>query len=246
MKLPKVILTGLLLLGVNLAHASVQIMATRIIFDEKEKEQVIRVNNMGNTPSLTQVWLESDNDSDGQKQVEKEDLTFVFSPPVARINVGKGKTFRVFKTDTTKEKFPSDRETMLWLNVLDIPPESDSKLKNKLNFAIRTKIKFFYRPTDLKSTPEYAAEQVIWSARKVGNKIYVKGSNDNPYHVSMAKLSLVNSNENIELSGGIIKPYSSAEFVFNALKSNADNFKLNYTYITDLGAFVQKEVVIQT
>ncbi|ELI7922722.1 fimbrial biogenesis chaperone [Yersinia enterocolitica] len=244
MKLPKVILTGLLLLGANLAHASVQIMATRIIFDEQEKEQVIRVNNMGNIPSLTQVWLESDTDT--QNLVEKEDLTFVFSPPVSRINAGKGKTFRVFKTDATKGKFASDRETMLWLNVLDIPPEADNKSGNKLNFAIRTKIKFFYRPTDLKSTPENAAEKITWSTQKIGNKIHVKGTNDNPYHVSMAKLSLVNANEAIELPGGVIKPYSSAEFVFDAFKSNASDFKFNYTYITDLGAFVQKEVALKT
>lgn len=261
MTLSKIFLTTLLLLTMNSVHASVQIMATRIIFDEKDKEETIRVNNMGTTPSLTQVWLESDSNHNIDNTV-KQDLPFVINPPVSRINVGKGKTFRVFATDVARNTYAQDRETLLWLNILDIPPvddnhnpgeleykeemknDNENKDRNLLSFAFKTKLKFFYRPDGLKSDPISAADQVVWSANKVGNKIHIKGNNKNAYHVSMAKLTLATGSEDQELPGDMIKPFSSNDFVFDAF-GQAKKFKLTYTYITDLGAFVPKEVDIE-
>lgn len=244
MKFPGIILAASLLLGVNNAYASIQIMATRIIFDEMEKEQTIRVNNMGANPSLTQVWLESEKKAETEDTASKEDLTFVISPPVSRINAGKGKTFRVFKTEDTKGMFASDRETMLWVNVLDIPPEADNleKKRNRLNFAFRTRIKFFYRPVGLRSDPITSAEQLTWSLKKTEGKIYVIGKNENPFHVSMAKMILVNGGERVEIAGEVIKPYESNEFLFKISNKENKDLKLIYTYITDLGSFVQKEI----
>lgn len=247
MKLSKIILTSLLLLVINAAHSSVQVMATRIIFDEKDKEQIIRVNNMGTSPSWTRVWLESDSNHNLDKinTINLEDLPFVVYPPESMINAGKGKSFRIYDTDDTSKNYARDRETLLWVNILDVPPlDDENENRNILSMAFKTKIKFFYRPDGLKSDPISAAEQVVWSAKKVGNKIKITGNNNNPYHVSMAKLSLVHGSERVELVGDMIKPFSSREFVFDTFPMTK-NFKLAYTYISDLGGFVTKEIDLE-
>ncbi|MFA3763159.1 molecular chaperone [Yersinia sp. 2466 StPb PI] len=246
MKLLKILLIGFFACGGYSAYASIQIMATRIIFDEKSKEQVIRVNNIGDLPSLVQVWLESDRYSMGSGDVEKEDLPFVISPPVSRINAGKGKSFRVFKTEEAKVKFPRDRETLLWVNVLDIPPELENdNSKNKLNLAFRTRLKFLYRPIGLSSDPRVAAENVSWVAKRTGKAINIKGENKSPYHVSIGKFVVTDGSNKIDLTGGMILPYSNYEFDFKVTDLGNQPVKLFYSYITDLGAFVEKEIILE-
>lgn len=52
------------------------------------------------------------------------------TPPVSRINPGAEQILRIRLTD--KNSMPSDRESLWWLNVLDIPPVSEtSSLKEK-------------------------------------------------------------------------------------------------------------------
>ncbi|WP_162873694.1 fimbrial biogenesis chaperone, partial [Klebsiella pneumoniae] len=45
---------------------------------------------------------------------------------------------------------PQDKETLLWINVQEIPPAP--KQENVLQVAVRTRIKLFYRPVALKTT----------------------------------------------------------------------------------------------
>lgn len=239
----KILLAGLLFFGVHSACASIQIMATRIIFEEKNKEQVIRINNVAESPSLVQIWLESEIDNESKGDHNKEEFPFIISPPVSRINAGKGKSFRIFKTEDAKMQFPRDRETLLWVNVLDIPPEvKNDNSMNQLNLAFRTRLKFFYRPVGLPSNPTAGAENVNWVVKKSGGKIEIKGENKSPYHVSIGKFILKKGDKVIDVSGGMINPFSSNNFDFSDVDIGNESIKLSYLYITDLGAFVEKEI----
>ncbi|RBQ34698.1 molecular chaperone [Rahnella aquatilis] len=238
MKLKLAILFPLLFSFLAPAEASIQVMGTRVIFNAKEKEQSVRINNVGDAPALIQVWIDSRRES---KIDDKENLPFVINPPISRINKGKGKVLRIFPTDETAKKYPQDRETMLWINILDIPPEDENAAdKNLMNIAVRTRLKFFYRPAGLKGDLLTASESVQWSTQKTSTGIKVTGSNNSPYFISYASIKIAGQEKSI-LQGDIIEPYSSKVFEFKDLK-NVSAPILNYTFITDLGAFVNKEL----
>lgn len=70
------------------ADASMVIDGTRIIFPGDKKEIAVRATNMGETPSLTQVWVD---DGRVQNQPEKDAAPFIVLPPIVRIEPGKGR-----------------------------------------------------------------------------------------------------------------------------------------------------------
>ncbi|MBU9851582.1 fimbrial biogenesis chaperone [Rahnella aceris] len=237
MKIKLAILFALAFSLLTPAYASIQVMGTRIIFNAKEKEQSVRINNVGETPSLIQVWIDSRKES---KIDDKENVPFMITPPIARINTGKGKVLRIFSTDETAAKYPKDRETMLWINILDVPPEAEeTDGKNLMNIAIRTRLKFFYRPEGLKGDLLTASQQVTWRMKKTASGYSFTGSNNSPYYISYASLKL-NGDDANSLHGDVIEPFSSKIFEFKNVKSAATPV-LTYTFISDLGAFITKE-----
>ena len=74
------------------ADASMVIDGTRIIFSGDKKEIAVRATNMGETPSLTQVWVD---DGRVQNQPEKDAAPFIVLPPIVRIEPGKGQSWRL-------------------------------------------------------------------------------------------------------------------------------------------------------
>ncbi|PJI52023.1 molecular chaperone EcpD, partial [Methylobacterium radiotolerans] len=58
----------------------------------------------------------------------------------------------------TGEPMPQDKESVFWLNVLEIPPK-DKANQNLLQMAFRSRIKLFYRPAGLKGKAEDAPSQ---------------------------------------------------------------------------------------
>lgn len=221
------------------AISTIQIMTTRVVLNAAEKEQSVRINNVGNQPVLTQVWLSSTDKNTG---AEKEQLPFFINPPVARINSKKGKVFRVFQTDDAINKYPKDRETMLWLNVLDIPPDlPENANKNQIKMAFRTLIKFFYRPAGLKGNPMEAADNLTWELKKTAKGYDVTGTNRSPYYVSMTSAWLTNAQgKDIEIEGQMIAPYSMMIYHFPQVNAIQGRGVFKYNYITDLGAYIKR------
>lgn len=221
------------------SDATIQILATRVVLNAAEKEQTVRINNVGNEPQLVQVWLSSTDKTDG---VKKEDLPFFINPPAARINAQKGKVFRIFQIEDAAAKYPKDRESVLWLNVLDIPPETAADAdKNQVKMAFRTLIKMFYRPAGLKGTPMEAGDNLTWQLRKAAVGYDVVGTNNSPFHVSMTSAWLTNAQgKEVEVTGEMIAPYSTITYHFPKVAAVSGNGTFKYNYITDLGAYIKR------
>lgn len=221
------------------AGASIQIMTTRVILEAQKKEQTVRINNVGNNPSLLQLWISTSSDTDGQV---KEDLPFFINPPAARVNAQKGKVFRLFQTDEAVNKYPKDRETMLWLNVLDIPPDMPEDTgNNQLNMAFRTIIKFFYRPAGLKGDPMQAADDLKWEIKRTVNGFDVVCTNASAFHVSMTRLWLIDAQgKEHDIAGDTVKPFDKKSFHFAGVKEIQGKGIVKYNYITDLGAYIKR------
>ncbi|MBV8044142.1 MAG: molecular chaperone [Pluralibacter sp.] len=125
--------------------AGVVIGGTRVIYPADKK--TVSVSVMSDKTSgvyLVQSWIEPD--VSGQKSA------FIITPPLFRINPGGENLLRVVFTGGI---LPQDRESLFWLNVKSIPAIDDSALQdNTLQMVVKSRIKLFYRPSNLAGTPE--------------------------------------------------------------------------------------------
>lgn len=49
---------------------------------------------------------------------------------------------------------PQDRESLFYLNVIDIPPDNPARSGNLLKLAMQNRIKLFYRPQGIAALDE--------------------------------------------------------------------------------------------
>lgn len=117
------------------AQASVVIASTRVIYPAQEREVTIKLSNDGRTPALVQSWLDDGSITDAPETLK---VPFVLTPAIFRVDPGKGQTLRLIHT---KESMPQDKESMYWLNVLEVPPKAQAgEDANRLQLAFRTRI----------------------------------------------------------------------------------------------------------
>jgi chaperone protein EcpD len=217
------------------AHASVVVTGTRVIYPANQREVTIKVNNAGKAPSLVQAWLDT---GDAGISPDKIDVPFTLTPAMFRLDPTKGQTMRLIYT---RAPLPTDKETMYWLNVLEIPPkakpgEGDT---NTLQLAFRTRIKVFFRPTGLAGQADEAPRQVKWQVVQKPDGYHLKGSNPTPYFTNYGEVQLISGGQTLTAGGGYIAPGESAEFPVAGLKGwPSAGAQVQYKFINDYGATV--------
>lgn len=231
----KKIITVLFLLIPLSALGTIQMNTTRVILEESENEQTVEVNNIGIKTALIQVWLSQDDANDRIK-----DTGFIITQPMFKVKSGRSKIVRIIGTDEIKKLYPKDRETMLWMNFLDIPQKNENG-NNSLNIAVHTKMKFFYMPENIEITRAEAAEKLSWGIQRIGKDIYLVAKNNSPIYVSLGKLALKN-NIPIKLDSSAIAPFSETKYKITKEISNKGNIIVEYSYIDDLGTYISKEI----
>lgn len=227
-------ITSLLLACVfsSSALASVTIIGTRVIYPAAEKEVTVRLDNRGDQPALVQAWIDN---GDPNQPVDKINVPFVMLPPVFRMEANKGQTLRIVYTGSN---LPSDKESIFWLNVLDIPPKDKSLVnKNQLQMAIRSRIKLFYRPTTLNAKgAEAAAAGLVW--RKGNKSNQLTAVNNSPYYVNVAQINAEDTAGRKVTSekGDMLVPGGTKDFTLKAANVNQIKSTFHYQYLDDFGA----------
>lgn len=207
------------------ALANIVITGTRAIYPAGDKEISVKVNNKGKGPVLIQSWIDN---GDANANPDTIRVPFVINPPMNRVDAAKGQTLRISYTGGMG--LPSDRESVFWLNVLEIPPNNAKGADvNKLQVAFRSRIKLFYRPAALKEDSTKAAESVKWEING-GQLVAV---NNSPYYITL--LGVRGENSNTEGSGDMVAPFGRL-----AIKNKSGSFvhgqKISWQYINDWGA----------
>lgn len=169
------------------AHANVIISGTRVVFPAQDGEVTVRLTNNNVNPALVEAWIDA---GDEHSTPDKVNTPFVVTPPLFRMEANKEQNLRIIATASS---LPSDRESLFWLNVLEIPPKPTSletSGKNLLQFAFRSRLKLFYRPANLPGDALKAPAELSWKAVPDGQGYALKVHNPTPYHVTIVKLSL--------------------------------------------------------
>ncbi|MGE8572422.1 MAG: molecular chaperone [Acinetobacter amyesii] len=222
------------------ANAEIIIHGTRVIYPSDAREITLQVSNNGNKPSLVQAWIDEGNASSTPDQSQ---APFMITPPISRVDSQKGQTLRISALPKAGS-LSKTQETLYWLNILDIPPKPTAKNvndvpENFLQLAIRSRIKFFYRPSELKDDVSTAPSNLQWSVQ--GNQLNVK--NPTPFHITLTSINQDNAGKRIDLTneGLMLKPFSEDHV---ALKT-ANTSKMVFTSINDYGGRVELPIKVQ-
>ncbi|WP_435928703.1 fimbrial biogenesis chaperone [Dryocola sp. BD613] len=215
--------------------ASVVINGTRVIYPSSEKEVTLRLENKGDKSSLVQVWIDQ---GDSSAKINQIAVPFIMLPPVSRIEPSQGQTLRI---SYTGDSLPQDRESIFWLNVLDIPPKAEKQIGNSIEMAFRSRIKLFYRPSGLNiSSYDEQMNQLSWSTKPCGKTECVAINNPTPLFVTLSKLEAMSGDKVLaSQTGSMIPPFSSETY---PLRHYAGDNALFIEYINDFGSSVRVQI----
>ncbi|QLR76873.1 fimbria/pilus periplasmic chaperone [Citrobacter freundii] len=224
-------LTVILIASIVLpAHAGIVIYGTRIIYPAEKNEVLVQLMNQGERSSLVQSWVD---DGDSSLPPEKIKVPFLLTPPVVKVAGDSGQQIKIKKMANT---LPNNKESLFFLNVLDIPPNNpDSAGKNVLKFAMQNRIKLFYRPKGISPVNKHTFQKL--SMKRSGGIYSIKNDAANWITVTEVKANNVKINsESIMLA-----PLSSADV---ALK-NANTNQYKMTIIDDHGNYISDNVSLK-
>ena len=209
--------------------ASIVVSGTRVVYPGNEREVTVKLSNNGKGPVLVQSWVDKGN---VEARPEKIQAPFILTPPVNRINPDKSQTLRLSYTGSPA--LPEDKESVYWLNVLEIPPVTKDVAPNRMQVAFRTRIKLFYRPAALSDRVKAAeaAEKLIWTVS--GGEL--KATNNSPYFVSLVSVTLSQGSRNTSADGEMVSPQDSYRFRMKDTALLHSGTTVSWEYINDWGA----------
>lgn len=205
------------------ASAGIAVGGTRLIYHENNKEESIKVINTDEaSPWLIQSWVDNNGVNDDQKATTKP--PFLVAPPLFRLNADSEYALRVLRTGG---KFPADRESIYWLNIKAIPAKAKKDGQpNMLQFAVRSRIKLFFRPSALTSESGLESQKLTFSRR--GNQLQV--NNPTGYFMTFATLTL--GSQNVVTTDVLVPPHGFAVY---PIPGNAKGNAVSWKVINDFG-----------
>ena len=161
------------------ASASVVINETRVIYPASAKFVSVQLVNDSEQTHLVQSWID---EGDASAAPEKVKVPFSLLPPVVKMSGHAGQALKISAMNT--HSLPKDRESVFWLNVLDVPPVPEGSGDSYLQVAIRNRIKLFYRPDQLSDLDSSVAEKITVSTS--GGHTCLK--NNSPYYMTIPQV----------------------------------------------------------
>lgn len=208
------------------AHAAIVPDRTRVVFNEGEQAAVVTVANRSDKyPYLVQSWIE---DVDGQKISSP----LMVVPPLQRVEANDRNVVRITRAPGVLP--PTDRESVYYLNIREIPPRTDTP--NALQIALQTQMKLFYRPQAVRpSRDEDPTLPMTLRVDVAGQKLAF--DNPTPLHVTVVELAVGAGKTPVPFKPVMVEPMGRADVPFK-VASPATVF---VTHVDDYGAQVVVE-----
>lgn len=203
---------------------SVELGATRVIYNPANNGATIAVSNPNKYPMLVQTGVVTED--------RVKAAPFVVTPPLFRLDAGQQSRLRLVMTGEAAAK---DRETLYWMCATGIPPElgdawAGKEVEKKKGASLDVKVKLsqcikvLVRPASVKGKLADAVAQVKW-VRK-GNKL--EASNPTPYYINLKSLEVGGKAVNLP---DYISPFGSQSY---SVPESASG-KVTWSYINDYG-----------
>ncbi|MBW5824431.1 molecular chaperone [Yersinia kristensenii] len=225
-QLSNILVAIVFLFGAGASEAAINLDRTRIIFNSNDTSASIVLQNKSETsPYLAQAWLEN---TAGQKV----DSPLSVLPPIQRIDAGQKTLVRIVLLPDV-EQLATDRETLFYFNVREIPPKSE--MTDAVQIAIQSKIKLFYRPAAIKADyKDVWQEKLQFSQQREALNIH----NPTQYYVTLGHLNEDNRGNFPGFDSVMIAPFGTESIKTPGY--NGDHYSIGY--MDDFGQMIIRHV----
>lgn len=222
----RVVLACAASLSPSAALADLAVVGTRHVYPAGQRSLTIATRNAGERPILVQVWLDQ-GDPDADPSLLP--VPFVVTPSVFRMEPHERVAVSL---QHTGEAMPKDRESLYWINFLNIPAREDDRSPNVLKLSHRFRMKVLYRPPGLPGSARAAMDQLRWTHRAVtgaeagANALEIW--NPSAYYVSLAWVEITMGGGKVVLEGVTVAPLGSTRVPLpagNIVPSGPDNVR---------------------
>lgn len=210
------------------SHASVILIGTRVIYPENKKFVSLNFRSSDRVPSIIDMWVSKSPIS----TADNNDSPFIMTPAVFRIDPNQGQTIKLIYAG---DQLVTDRESVFYLNFVQLP--ATEKNINKLLITYKSTVKIFYRPNNLKQSPDNIFSFIEMDTSRLNSGV-ITLVNNSEYHVTPTRIQLERNGKNIlSVSGddlNMIAPFSRMELRVPTI-SNVSGISTLLESINDLG-----------
>lgn len=169
----------------NYTFAGILAEKTRVIYPEGKREISIKLNNTNDYPIMTQLWVDH-----GVGDPDTAKAPFLVLAPMFQLKSSETKGIRIILTNQPQA---TDRESLYWLNMYEIPAVAAQKLdENHVNISMNTQIKLIYRPNVLKAPIwQDINKQLTFSLDNSTSDLKLIISNPTAHYISMGYLNMI-------------------------------------------------------
>ena len=209
------------------SQAALTLNGTRVVFDSDKRSVSLIVANPSDRTFAVQTWVNTAADDTTTA------VPFIPSPPLFRLNPGKEQHIQINGLPNT---LPTDRESLFYFNVQEIP-QAEASDGNVLNIALRTRLKLFYRPAQLKENPTSRLKDLQWSVKEVAGKTQLVATNPGPFHVSFIRLEVTGNGQTLKLkNAAMLGPLGTQSYDLKGMKAKP-GLQVVFSAINDYGGY---------
>ncbi|BAW22166.1 MULTISPECIES: molecular chaperone [Pseudomonas] len=214
------------LLGcLNSAHAALTLSNSRIIHESDKNSSSVTVGNPSTKTYAAQAWVNTETDDTTTA------VPLIASPALFRIQPGDEQSVQI---NRLPNDLPQDRESLFFFNLQEIP-QAEANERNTLNIALRTRIKLFYRPSQLKGNPQTHLKDLKWSVQRLEGQLRLVVDNPSPFHFTFGMLEVKGKGKTEPLKGReMVAPFGRQTYTL-ASTTESDDLSLTLNAYNDYG-----------
>lgn len=208
------------------AQAALTISTTRIVHGTDSRSSSVIVANPSDRTFAAQAWVNTEQDD------TVTPVPMIAAPALFRLDPGKEQMVQI---NRLPNDLPKDRESLFYFNLQEIPQQEKTDA-NILNIALRTRIKLFYRPSELESRPEDHLKALKWSVKMLNGKPHLAVDNPSPYHLTFNRLRIhAGGHEHSLHATAMVAPFAQQTYALPDMRL-APNAKVTFSILNDYGA----------
>lgn len=209
---------------------------TRVIINEIDNEETVNIRNVDASPILLQIWIDNGNMNE---DVLTTKTPFLITNPIVKVLGGNNHQIRILSIDNSG--LPTDKESIFWLNVLEIKEKQRDGTEDKVNIAFRTRIKLFYRPASINQLAgQDMKKKLTFQLLDDKGNTNIKVNNPTPIYQTFSFASKKNE-RNLINGNDMVAPFSSVTWsVTDDIKKGdtIDFLTINDSGVEDIGSSV--------
>lgn len=214
-------------LPITSAQAALALNNTRLVFHSDKRNTTVVVRNPSTQTYAVQTWINTSADDNTTA------VPFLPAPQLFKLPPGKEQLVQINGLPRT---LPDDRESLFFLNVQEIPEASDAP-GNTLNIAMRTRIKMFYRPQQLKDSSTSQLKSLKFSLIEKNGKPYLRVDNPSPFHVTFIRLNVHGPGQQHKLRNtAMVAPFAAQDYPVDGITRTA-GLRAEFSVINDYGGY---------